>query len=389
MSFFAKRKPGGSKAYAKLPPRERAITFFAEDSGSWPHFEPIVEHLTATHALSVSYLTSSPTDPVLDSKNPRLHAFDVGDGFSRTMLFQMLEAGVFIATLPRLGISVFPRSKKAASLGTKYIHVFHSMASTHMIYDADGFDQYDTIMCAGPFMVDEIRARERANGLVAKQLVEHGYGRLDTIIANRTARETEIGAPLNVLIAPSWGPTCIFETCGVELIDILLKDGCSVVARPHPETVKRTPDAIKKLRDAHGMHPNFTLETDIASQVSLHSSDIMISDWSGAALEYAFGLDRPVLFIDVPRKVNNPDWQQLGIEPFEASIRDHIGATVSVTDFHLVPAKIHELVADPTAFATRIRAARDTHIFNVGRSGAVAAQHIAGAVAPYLAKVPR
>ena len=33
----------------------------------------------------------------------------------------------------------------------------------------------------------------------------------------------------------------------------------------------------------------------------------MVSDWSGVAMEFAFGLERPVLFIDVPRKTNNPE----------------------------------------------------------------------------------
>jgi YidC/Oxa1 family membrane protein insertase len=392
MALFGKKKPSGAKAYNQLSQRDRAVTFFAEDGGSWPHFEPILHELTTTHGLTVSYLTSSATDPVLTTTNERLRAFDVGDGLGRTMLFQLLEAGVFVATLPRLGISVFPRSKKAKALGTQYINVFHSMASTHMIYDADGFDEYDTIMCVGPFMVDEIRAREQAFGLPTKQLVDHGYGRLDSIIANRSQAATLTSADraagdVNVLIAPSWGPTCIFETCGVELVRELLADGCTVVARPHPETVKRTPEAIERLRASHSAHPSFTLEVDVASQESLHRCDIMISDWSGAALEYAFGLERPVLFIDVARKVNNPEWHRLGIEPFEASVREQIGAIVRPADLATVPAKIRSLVANPAAFSERIRSIRDASIFNVGSSGAVAAQHIATTVAPYLAKV--
>ena len=55
----------------------------------------------------------------------------------------------------------------------------------------------------------------------------------------------------------------------------------------------------------------------------------MICDWSGAALDYAFGLNKPVIFIDVPRKVNNPDYQELGVECFEVWIRDHIGVVSS------------------------------------------------------------
>lgn len=58
----------------------------------------------------------------------------------------------------------------------------------------------------------------------------------------------------------------------------------------------------------------------------------MVSDWSDAALEYAFCRESPVLFVDVPRKVNNPAWQEIGLEPIEASIRDKIGMNVRLDE---------------------------------------------------------
>ncbi len=79
----------------------------------------------------------------------------------------------------------------------------------------------------------------------------------------------------------------------------------------------------------------FIYEEDVAGQDSLHNSDVMISDWSGAALDYAFGLNKPVIFVDVPRKVNNPDYKELDIEPFEAQIREKIGTIVSSNKFSL------------------------------------------------------
>ena len=51
----------------------------------------------------------------------------------------------------------------------------------------------------------------------------------------------------------------------------------------------------------------------------------MVSDWSGAALEYAFALNKLVIFCDVPRKVNNLNYQDIEIEPIEVSIRKEIG----------------------------------------------------------------
>lgn len=391
MKLFAKKsdrsanaeKPSkvasGRKAFEKLPLRDRIITFYAEDGGSWPHFAPIISDLVETHGRSVCYLTSSADDPVLADDQPGVRPFFIGEGVGRAMTFQMMEVGVLVATVPQLGVSILPRSRFAAKLGTKYVYVFHSMASTHMIYEPDGFDHFDTVCCVGPYMVEEIRAREARYGLAPKELVEHGYGRLDTIIAatDATPRARAAGEAPTVLVAPSWGPTCIFETVGIRLIRALLDGGCRVIARPHPMTAKRTPEAIPAIDREFHDHPQFVLDQDIAATASLEASDVMISDWSGAALEYAFGRERPVVFVDVARKVNNPDYDELGIEPFEAAVRERVGAVVAADDPAAAVSAVHRIASEAGEWQVRLRAERDAAIFNVGRSGAVAAAVIA------------
>ena len=58
----------------------------------------------------------------------------------------------------------------------------------------------------------------------------------------------------------------------------------------------------------------------------------MISEWSGAATEFAFGLKRPVIFIDTPKKIRNGSYKALDLEPLEVSIRSKIGKIVAVSD---------------------------------------------------------
>ena len=57
------RRASGRKAFDKLPSDVRAITFYAEDGGSWPHLEPIVRELTGPMDRTITYLTSSADDP--------------------------------------------------------------------------------------------------------------------------------------------------------------------------------------------------------------------------------------------------------------------------------------------------------------------------------------
>ncbi len=382
---MAFKRRSGRKAFEKLDRQTRAITFYAEDGGSWPHFEPIVAELTGRMGRTICYLTSSSTDPILTRADPRIVAIDIGEGLGRSFLFQTMEAGVVVATVPRLGIKVLPRSRHAEALGMKYVYVFHSMVSTHMIYDADGFDHYDTILCVGPHMAPEIRSRERLAGLPAKELLDHGYGRLDTILAaTASVPDRAPNDPACVLVAPSWGPHCLFETCGPDVIEVLLDAGFEVIARPHPMTQKHTPDAIAALRSRFGSHARFTLDEDIASKASLERADVMVSDWSGAALEFAFGLERPVLFLDVPRKVNNPEYEAIGIEPFEAAVRDRIGEVVAPDDLGSIPTRVASMVGAAHEVREQIVAARSETIFNIGSSGPVAAEIIAAKADAFL-----
>jgi YidC/Oxa1 family membrane protein insertase len=228
-------------------------------------------------------------------------------------------------------------------------------------------------------MAEEVRAREAQIGSPAKELVEHGYGRLDAILAAATPTDRAASSHPTVLVAPSWGPTCIFETIGTEVVRTLLDGGCRVIARPHPMTYQKTPRAMKDLVSTFGAHSDFFLDDDIVATHSLQESDVMVSDWSGAALEYAFGLERPVVFIDVARKVNNPDYASLGIEPFEASVREQIGVVVDPANLDALVPAVTELTRAPETWRARLQGVRDANIFNVGTSGAVAAQHIAAA----------
>ncbi len=382
------RRGGAKPKYGKLDKSQRAITFYAEDGDSWPHFQPIVSELLGRHGRQIAYLTSSDSDPLLTDAPQAMHVFNIGEGAKRSFAFQTMEAGVVVATVPQLGTKLLAKSRLTEQLGTQHLYVHHSMASTHMIYQPDGFDFYECVLCVGPYMIDEIRRREQQQGLPAKELIEHGYGQLDTIIQRRSElseQQRAANRPPRLVVAPSWGPHCLFESCGAEVIEALLATGANVIARPHPMTRKHSGGTIDALTERFGGEPRFQLEENIASQDSLQRADLMVSDWSGAALEFAFGTERPVLFIDVPRKVNNPSYGELGIEPFEATVREQIGRVVAPDQPQRIAAAVAELTGERAAWVDSIRAAREANIFNVGASGAVAAELIAAKADLYLA----
>jgi YidC/Oxa1 family membrane protein insertase len=265
------------------------------------------------------------------------------------------------------------------------------MVSTHMIYRPRAFDHYDSVLCVGPHHVQEIRATEEHSGLAAKRLIEHGYGRLDALLEHRAVEPARLaptrGQRRKVLVAPSWGSEGLLEARGVELVESLLGAGYDVTVRPHPVTRQKWPDSIGALEANFGEREGFRLEEDIGSQESLHEADVMISDWSGAALEYAFAFERPVVFVDVPRKVNNPSYAELALEPLEVSAREEIGVVVSPERLAELPRHIERLCDDPDAFAARIRDARSRAVYHVGSSGRVGAAYVAGLADEWLRRI--
>jgi len=371
-----KRQWGQWKDFKAIEPGDRPIVIYSEGAGYWTHFEPIVRHLFADYPHQLVYLTSDENDPVLADPLPGIRAFYIGSGSVRTMLFASLEAKVVVMTMPDLQTYYIKRSPQVGH----YVYIHHSMASCHMIYKEQAFDHFDSIFCVGPHHVKEIRAREKQAGLPAKNLVQHGYGRLDLMLEKISHMGRRPACPKDlrgrVLIAPSWGENSLLERTGGDFIGPLLEDGYQVTLRPHPQTKKLYPGVVESLLANYGAHKYFFLDENMDSMQSLFEADVMISDWSGAAIEFAFAFERPVLFIDVPRKVNNPRYDALSIEPIEAEIRNRVGRVLAETELNKVPETVETLI-NGEINRGKLIAEREKWVFNVGESGQTGARELA------------
>ena len=322
--------------FMQLPREQRRLTFYSEGKNYWPHLEGLVKEVLATSEIQVCYISSGVDDPGLSLEHTNYLTFKIDEGFVRNWFFENIETDAMVMTMPDIEQFQVKRSKYTVH----YVYVQHSLVSLHMIYRKGAFDHYDTIFCAGPHHIREIRAMEKKYNLPAKNLVEHGYGRLDSIIEEAKSRpkKVKVNEPLHVLIAPTWGPEGTVESGIAEkIVDQLINQGCIVTLRPHPQTIKFAKDKIDSILNKYSKHNMFNYEANIAGQDSLHESDVMISDWSGAALDYAFGLGKPVVFVDVPRKVNNIDYEELSTEPFEVFIREKIGKIIDTIKIEQLP----------------------------------------------------
>jgi hypothetical protein len=351
-------------SFMQLPRERRRVIFYSEGPAYWTHLQGLLERFLDVADVPVCYFSSSPQDPGLDFSHPALKTFLIDEAWVRDWFFANVDTDLMVMSMPDLHQYQLKRSRHRVH----YVYVQHSLVSQHMAYKPGAFDHFDTIFCAGPHHVTEIRALEKQRGTRAKNLVEHGYPRLDAILATRPTEDVASGVPgaPHVLIAPSWGPSGIIEKLGNAPIESLLQAGMRVTLRPHPQTIRKSRKDVDDIVRRHRQNPLFAFDDDASSTASLQASDLMISDWSGASLDYAFGLGKPVVFIDTPPKVNNPDYDELDIEPFESRIRTEVGEIVAEADLGSLGAAVHRQIGKATD--SRLSAVADEHVFNLGRS---------------------
>ena len=125
----------------------------------------------------------------------------------------------------------------------------------------------------------------------------------------------------------------------------------AIVVRPHPLALE---------------NQNCVLEdSNFARLESFNKSDILISDYSGAAYEYAFGLLKPVLFIDVPKKISSLTKEQLEYLPMEVTCREQIGAVTTMENFE---ENFRNILDNQDRWKDIIKEVRKDYIFNPSNS---------------------
>tara|TARA_B110000467_G_scaffold16065_1_gene14006 strand:+ start:142 stop:1284 length:1143 start_codon:yes stop_codon:yes gene_type:complete len=358
--------------FEKLNQSQRKIVFYAENKASMNHYRLLIKELTEKRGLQICYVTSVENDPIFSSKNQKIKSFYIGDGGVRTKFFLTLQAKILIMDMPDLEKFHIKRSK---IYPVHYIYIFHSMFSMHSYLRQSAIDNYDTIFCVGPHHVKEINETEIVYKLKPKTLIAYGFGRLDTLLDEKQKfRQITKDSDL-VIITPSYGENNLLNICGIELIDILLKTKFKVLLRPHFRIFRDSVELIKTIKKRFGENPNFILEEGVIPPEKFHNSVSLISDWSGISLEYAFVFERSVIFIDVAKKILNPNAADILLEPIEISIRNKIGNVVSPDKLEEIPEIIKKSYHDNER-KEQIKKIRSDTVYNIGKSAKIGADII-------------
>lgn len=356
-----------------LSGQRKKLVFYSEKNGFYKYYKNIIEEIIKRTNIVVHYITSDPEDEVFALESEQFQPYYIGEN-RLIVLMMKLEADIMVMTTPDL--ENFQLKRSYVKKDIEYIYVPHDVNSSNLTFHKDALDHFDTVFVSGMQNKAEIQEREEKCGLPSKNLVEWG----SSVIDNMSAAFEEIGSDgaeegKTILIAPSWQKDNIMDSCIEELLDGLKGGGYRVIVRPHPQYVRHFEEKVDRLAGKYA-GDGVEVQKDFSSNRTVYMADVLVTDWSSIAFEYAFSTLKPVLFINTPMKVVNPDYEELETRPIDLVLRDKVGISLGEDELDRVSGAVHSLLYDNRFSRQSLAALRDTYIYNVGSSGAVGAKYI-------------
>lgn len=351
------------------------IVFYSESSGFYKYYQGIIEYLLNNTNITIHYITSDPNDAIFESsiQYPQIKPYYIGEKRLITLMMKM-DADIVVMTMPDLENFHIKRSYVRDDI--EYIYIPHGMDSLNMTMRTGSVDHYDTVFCVGKHQKEEIIKTEEVYHLNHKTLVEWGYSLLDDMRKDYNSRLKQEYKDKYILIAPSWQPDNIMDNCLEQLLDHLNKKRYKIIVRPHPQHIRYKKAMIDQLKIKYHNNNNVEIQTDFTSNSLVFEADLMITDWSGIAYEYAYTTLKPVIFINTPMKVMNPEYKKIDVTPLNISLREEIGCSINLQDLDNISTKVEELLSQKDNYYVNISNFVAEYVYNLGISGEIGAKYI-------------
>ena len=355
------------------------LVVYSEASGFYKYFQAAIDYLLSHSTLTIHYVTNDPNDQIFElaKTQKKLKPYYIGQRRMITMMMKM-DADMVLMTTPDL--DNFYIKKSYIRKDIEYVYIDHAICSVHLPYREHAFDHFDTILCVGQNQVLEHQEIEKVYGTKKKYLIPCGYGLLDNLIRqyeNIQKKPTD-KAKKRILIAPSWQEANILDSCLDIILSSLFGKGYQIIVRPHPEYKKRYTDRMNAMIERYKdvSKDELVIETDFSSNVTIFTADLVITDWSAIAYEFAFSTLKPPLLINTPTKIINKNYQKIPLEPINFSLRKKVGIELNTDQLDRVADAVSEIFSKQNEFHDKILQVRNETVFNIGHSGEAGGKYI-------------
>ena len=352
----------------------KKLVFYSEGSGFYKYYKGTIEYLLEHTNITIHYITSDFNDKIFElaEKNDKIRAYYIGEKKLITLMMKM-DADIVVMTTPDLETYHIKRSYVRKDI--EYIFVMHDMGSFNLTNRNGAVDHFNTVFCTGKHQKEEVEKIEIAKNLPKKTTVEAGYDLLDDMIKDYESNKTVTERPV-ILIGPSWQVDSIMDSCIDDILEGFKNSEFDVIVRPHPQYVRHKAEKCEALKEKYKEYSNISVQTDFSSNSTVFDAAILVTDWSGICFEYAYTTKRPVIFIDTPMKVMNPEYKMIDTVPINIMLRNEIGKSIAMEDAKSTIDVAREMIANADSYSDKIEAFRNEYVYNLGHSAEISAKYI-------------
>lgn len=357
------------------------LVFYSESNGFYKYYKGMIEYLLKNTNIVIHYITSDYNDKIfeMEKENNQIKAYYIEEKKLITLMMKM-DADVVVMTMPDIQNYHIKRSYVRKDI--EYIYIPHGMDSNNLTMRKGSTAHYDTIFAIGKYQKEEEEKNNEVYSLNRK-IVEWGYSVFDDMLSNYEANKDTINAESSgttILIAPSWQKDNIIDLCLEDILDSMKNTKYKVIVRPHPQQVRHMKDKFENMKEQYKDNKNIEIQTDFSSNRTVYSADLVVTDWSSIANEFAYTTKKPVLFVDTPMKVMNPDYEKLEIEPINIWSRNVMGQSISVEDCRKINEVVEKILKEKDDYKEKIEKLVNDSVYNIGNSAEVGANYIIEAI---------
>jgi len=347
------------------------LVFQSEGGKYWQVFQPVLKALDK-YDIKYGFVTSDKNDPVFTSGLKNVVAVCPGKELMTLSYMNRIKAKIVVSTTPQLDVYMLKRSKHAG----KYVHLFHAPADIGM-YEMYAFDNYDTLLCTGPYQKEAIRSIEKNRHEKAKELLDTGCTYYDYMLEELKKLPQKQDEGLTVLYAPAWGERSSVVRYGTSVIDRLAEAGIRVIFRPHPQMYVSDKETIAAVEEKIKGNSFIELDRNRTAAASMARSHAMVTDISGVIFDYALLFEKPIFLVNAEYNLGGYDVIDIdGGRVWDLDKSREITHIIKPEEIQSLASIVKSEMGNADAYRDKIRKIKTEEIYNFGQAGEVAAAQL-------------
>ncbi len=354
--------------FCSIKKEKKEFVFFSESRYYRNYYKDLITNLKIKKQKNIVLITQDIED--INYFKDSIDCYLIKNYFLLSILFKVISCKFFILTLTDIG-NHLQKSKNCKF----YVYYFHALSSTHKIYTATAFNNYDIIFTNGEYQKKELEFCESNFSFAKKEIINTGYFYLDYL-----SRKGNFSAYENnyIFFAPSWNYNNenLFDKYAIQIIRILIDKNFKLILRPHPEHYKRSKKTILKIDKLYGQNNNFILDKNTSNLESLENASLVLTDNSSIVFEFLLIFKRPVIYINYREKIHNVNLKKIPIISLEEKFKKLFGKELDIHEIKKLGNECKKLIKDKPFSEERIVSFINDNLSNFGNSSNFAADYL-------------